>query len=73
MRDEVDLVLASIVDADLIPPSASMLRLLCSTQLVKMTPARMCLIQSAFKPGKSFRDQKKLHWRRATCCHGDSK
>ena len=54
MRDEVDLVLASIMDAELIPPSASLLRLLCSTQPMKMTPARICLIQSAFKPGESF-------------------
>ena len=54
MRDEVDLVLASLMDADLVSPSASMLRLLCSTQPIKMTSARICLIQSAFKPGESF-------------------
>ena len=52
MRDEIDLVLASIVDAELVSPSASMLRLLRSTQPMKMTPARICLIQSAFKPGE---------------------
>ena len=54
MRDEIDLVLASIVDAELVSPSASMLRLLCSTQPMKLTPARICLIQSAFGPGKSL-------------------
>ena len=54
MRDEVDLVLASIMNAGLVFHSASMLRLLCSTQPVKMTSARMRLILSAYKPGRGF-------------------